>query len=125
RTHSPSTPPIGRLVKTSRLADTSTGCRQRVSPSYPGATTPPTGTLGDTEQQRFAIGRPRFRDVGHVLVGFRQTFRRAGAVGALPEEAEIPLAVRLKRDALAVGGPDRKTIATAQRAPPHLRDARP
>src|SRR5206468_3255747 len=73
------------------------------------------GTLGDTEQQRLAIRRPRLRNMGRVLVRLRQALRRRRAVSALPEEAEIPVAVRLKRHALAVRGPDGHTIAASQR----------
>src|SRR5438046_522079 len=52
--------------------------------------------------------------MGRVLVRVRQALRRRRAVSALPEEAEIAVAVRLKRDALAVRRPDGHTIAASQ-----------
>ena len=55
--------------------------------------------------------------MGRVLVRLRQALRRRRAVSALPEEAEIAFAVRLKRHALAVRRPDGHTIAASQREP--------
>ena len=40
-----------------------------------------------------------------------QALRPGGAVRELPENTQIPLAVGLKHDPLAVGGPDRQAIA--------------
>src|SRR5205814_5191651 len=57
--------------------------------------------------------------MGRVVVWLRQALRRRRAVSALPEEAEIAFAVRLKHHALAVRRPDGYTIAASQRETPH------
>ncbi len=66
--------------------------------------------LAGVVQEALAIRGPRFRNVRDSLVGLRQPLRRPGAVRALPEDAQVSLAIRLERDALAVRGPDGKPV---------------
>ena len=62
----------------------------------------PGGTFIDPEQKALSVRRRRLRDVEGAGLGFRQTLRRIGSIGELPEKAVIALAVRLKGDVPAV-----------------------
>src|SRR5262249_15760031 len=73
----------------------------------------------DAEQEMPAIRRPRFGLVRIAVRRFRQPLGRS-AVRTLREDAEIALAVRLKRDATAVGEPDGKAVMPAESQSPHL-----
>src|SRR5215472_11615155 len=42
--------------------------------------------------------------------GFGEPLDRTGAIGALPKDPLVPLAIRLKRNPLAIGGPERIAI---------------
>ena len=44
---------------------------------------------------------------------------RDSAIGRLPEDREVPVAIRLKGDARAVRRPDRKTVVPSGREAPH------
>src|SRR5262245_47060610 len=50
-----------------------------------------------------------------AAVRLRQPLGGAGTVGTLPENRSIAITIRLKSDALSVGGPRRHAIAPAQR----------
>ena len=59
-------------------------------------------TLGHTEQEPIACSRPGHRNVGRTLLGPGEALGCSGAIGALPEDAEVAFPVRLKGDALAI-----------------------
>lgn len=60
----------------------------------------------------------------HALLGLREPFRCSGAIGGLPEDRRVAVAIRLERDARRVGGPERIAVLAAERQPPHRRRAR-
>src|SRR3954463_12985023 len=68
----------------------------------------------DGEQEPVTLRRPR---LGRMRFARRRPGEalRDAAIGRLPEDCEVPLAVRLKGDALAVRGPDRKTVVPSGR----------
>src|SRR4029453_14378593 len=85
----------------------------RIAPQHvlipPGA---PAGLIsrGDAEEQHVAARMPRFRDVAFTGGGGGQAFGPAASVRGLPENARIPLPVRLECDSLAVGGPHGESV---------------
>ena len=76
------------------------------------------GPLRDAEQESVAVRRPGLRRMRFARLRRGEAFRGA-AVGRLPEDGEVAVAVRLKRDALAVRRPDRKTVVAAGRESLH------
>ena len=76
------------------------------------------GSLRDAEQERIALRRPRVGHMGGPGFRLRESLDRAGAIGTLPENAEVLLAIGLKRHPLTIGRPDRKTICPPKGEPP-------
>src|SRR5882672_5698631 len=70
-----------------------------------------------------SVARPALRIMRGAVAGSCQPFRGSDAVGTLPVDATIAFTVRLKRDALAVARPDRRTIASGERQSAHRRRA--
>ena len=74
--------------------------------------------LATREAGTFAVRRPRLRHVRCALLGLVSRSASPGAVRPLPEDAEVAVAVGLKRDPLTVRRPDRKPVL-----PPNVRRA--
>ena len=63
---------------------------------------------------------PGFGHVRRALIGFRQALSLA-AIDRLPEDPPVAVAIRLKGDPLAVGGPNGKAVVPPERQAPNGR----
>src|SRR5215467_3321880 len=70
-----------------------------------------TGPFDHPEKELVSIRRPRLRSVRRSRFWRRQSGRLIGVIGALPEDSEIALSVRLVRHMFAIRGPDGKLVS--------------
>ena len=71
------------------------------------------------EEQMLAVRGPGLWHMGRTLWRRREPLDLAPAIGALREDAQVALAVRLKCNPQAVGRPDRIPVPSLQRQPAH------
>jgi len=67
------------------------------------------------ERQHLPVRTPRFGLVLRALIRLREALGGAIAVGALSEDREVALAIRLKCDVRAVTTPNREQVPAAKR----------